>query len=658
MKKKTIIAVILCIIIAVGTVLTVLIVMNRKNGGERNSAATVNNHCHSVTETNGYFLKDGKTDYKLLLPDSADDNIGFAAQDFNRFFKEATGVELPVLYDGKADVDNGKYISLGDTKLFAKSGITADKSLTTSGFILKSKNDDILVAAYSSKSIIYGMQELLKYFINWEYFGTDCYRYNKNVKDIKLCNFDVREVADIEYRFTNYGYMVKTNLYNLRNKEYVNRARLEYMYTEITGPGDHVGHNNLYYAPLDKYFNSHPKWYTGDKLNISYVANGDKEEYKTLVDHFAEEMKKIIKTYPQKLIMCTIEDAQQFDPCAAQSEIAKKYNGSNAASIILFLNDVNRKVKEWMNTDEGKPYEKDYYIVFLGYQPTEKAPAYVDDNGNVTLIDGLKCDPEVVVQYAPIYQDFTHSIYSEENKYYFNNLKAWSKVCDNVFVWNYVIDYSNYFCFFDSFDYIADGVRSCKEAGVRFIYHEHGGSGNAATSCFDSLRVYLEMKLGWNSSLEPAVLIDEFFDAYYGVAAEEMKKLFIETRAWANYLKDNEIGYDGPMSNQNHLKLAKFWPKRLLLNWLKTANEAESKIITLKSSDPVSYDLYYKHIATERLSYYYLLIELYGDELSEENISEYKRRFKADSDYIGGARVVINGDNATVESTLYPIWGI
>ena len=321
------------------------------------------------------------------------------------------------------------------------------------------------------------------------------------------------------------------------------------------------------------------------------------------------------------------------------------------------MNDVNRELKAWLETDAGRPYKKDYYIVFLGYQPTEKAPAYVDENGRVTLIDGLKCDPEVVVQYAPITMDFTHIIYDETNKYYLNNLNAWAKVCDNPFVWNYTINYPNYFTFFDNFDYIADGIKSCVDAHARFIYHEHGGSGNAATSAWDSLRLYLEMKLDWNCSLDIDALLNNFFSAYYGVAADDMQGLFMQTRAWTKYLKDNTIGYDGPMSNQNQLKIANFWPKQILLNWLNTANTAESKIVSLRSSDPERYDLIYKHIATERLSYYYLLVELYKDELTDEAVLDYKQKFKADSTLIGGARCVING-GLTVEAELYPAWEI
>ena len=630
------------------------------SGGNEHTSENTNSgketeHQQIIEKTDGYFLKDGKTDYKLLLPDSADDNIEFAAQDFNHFLKEATGVELPVLYDGKADVDNGKYISLGDTKLFAKSGITADKSLTTSGFILKSKNDDILVAAYSSKSIIYGMQELLKYFINWEYFGTDCYRYNKNVKDIKLCNFDVREVADFEFRYTNDGY-------TRSDPALLKRARMEYLYDFMGGPDGQIGHNNIFYLPLSLYYDEHPKWYSEDKLNLSYVANGDERELELMIEAFSEKMFDIFRNSSEPLIMCTIYDSSAFDKCDAQKELAKKYNGSNAASIVLFLNAVNKKVKAWLASDDGKQYEREYYIVFLAYMPTEKAPAYVDDNGKVTLINGLKCDPEVVVQYAPIYQDFTHSIYEEENKFYLNNLKAWSAVSENMFVWNYSIYYPDYFVFYDNFSGIQDGFKACRDLGVKWIYHEGGASGNAPASSWYRLKLYLEMKLGWNASLSVSKLMNDWFEAQYGPVAENMKELFLAMREHIENLKNKEVGnddenYDGRFSSSaGLLKDRKFWPQANLENWLTRANEAET-ILSGKNLEQETFNTIKKHIAVERLAIYYMLVELYPNELGESTVQSYKNKFRADNEFIGGTRAYQNGGES-VEKSLYYRWGL
>ena len=625
--------------------------------GEKKKANNDKNHNHTVETTDEYILKDGQTDYKILMPENFDDNIKFAVKDFIDFFKRSTGVQLPIVYDNKTDITNGKFISVGETKLAKQEGVKADESLTTSGFVLETHGDDIFVNAYTTQSLIYGMQELLSYLIDWEYFGADCYRYDTSVTEIALQNFDVREVADFEYRYTN-------DPVRVADKAQMKRSRMEYMYDFMCGPNGQIGHNNMFYLPMGEYYDEHPEWYAQDKLNLSYVANGDKEEYKLMVEAFSESMYEIFRTSSEPLIMCTIYDSGTFDTCEAQKAIAKEYNGANAASIVLFLNDVNKKVKEWLQTPEGQQYDREYYIVFLGYMSAEKAPAKVDKNGKVTLINGLKCDPEVVVQYAPIYQDFTHSIYDSANKDYLNNLKAWRAVCENMFVWNYAIYYWDYFVFYDNFDGLQDGYKACRDAGVRWIYSEQGASGTAPASSWNRLKMYLEMKLSWNASLDVNVLINDWFTANYGPVANQMKDLFLDMRAHTTFLRDNDMDfdedndYDGYFSTHYTPLTDKiYWPKAVLLDWLSQADVAVNAISALKATDEASYNFIYKSIATERLAFYYLLVELYGAELGAETTQSYKEKFRDDNSLIGGRRAYQNGGQA-VEDGLYYDWGL
>ena len=605
----------------------------------------------------GYFFKETKTNYKLLLPQNADENLQFAAEDFNYFFKLSTGVELTIVYENTVDTTSGKYISVGETKLAKQAGALADEGLTTSGFILETHEDDIFVNAYITQSVIYGMQELLSYLIDWEYFGADCYRYDTSVTEIAFQNFDVREVADFEYRYTN-------DPVRVADRTQMKRSRMEYMYDFMCGPNGQIGHNSVFYLPMSKYYDEHPKWYTQDKLNLSYVANGDKEEYKLMVEAFSESVYEIFRTSSEPLIMCTIYDSGTFDTCEAQKAIAQEYNGANAASIVLFLNDVNKKVKEWLQTPEGQQYDREYYIVFLAYQPTEKAPAYIDRNGNVSLINGLKCAPEVVVQYAPIYQDFTHSIYDSANEDYLNNLKAWNAVCENMFVWNYALYYPEYFVFFDNFDGLQDGYEACKDVGVRWIYSEQGASGTAPASSWNRLKMYLEMKLSWDSSLNEETLINDWFAANFGPVASQMKDLFLDMREHTSYLINNDTDfsedddYDGYFpTHYTPLKDKKYWPKAVLIDWLSQADAAIESISALKHTDEEKYNSIYKSIATERLAFYYLLVELYGAELGAETTQSYKEAFQSDNEFIGGTRAYQNGGSA-VEDSLYYDWGL
>ena len=72
-----------------------------------------------------------KAKYAILLSQSATPSERFASQELLTFFRQATGIELPVVTQVQADE---KYFSVGNTPLFAKFGETLDRrELNTDG---------------------------------------------------------------------------------------------------------------------------------------------------------------------------------------------------------------------------------------------------------------------------------------------------------------------------------------------------------------------------------------------------------------------------------------------------------------------------------------------------------------------------------------------
>lgn len=78
------------------------------------------NHNFSYTETDNYLLKDGATEYKIVIPSgSVSTELSVARDELVRLFKEATGVTLQVVADtGLTHSSDNKYISLGNTTVY------------------------------------------------------------------------------------------------------------------------------------------------------------------------------------------------------------------------------------------------------------------------------------------------------------------------------------------------------------------------------------------------------------------------------------------------------------------------------------------------------------------------------------------------------------
>lgn len=64
-------------------------------------------------------VKDGKTSYKVVVPEIETQSVSYAKSELSRFFKEATGIDLKFVKDtGLTHNAENRYISLGDTSLY------------------------------------------------------------------------------------------------------------------------------------------------------------------------------------------------------------------------------------------------------------------------------------------------------------------------------------------------------------------------------------------------------------------------------------------------------------------------------------------------------------------------------------------------------------
>lgn len=73
-------------------------------GGEDSSSSDGGTHDAIVAETDIWFVRNGRSDYKILLPEEADDVLEFAANELNYFLVETAAMTLDVVHDdGTAD---------------------------------------------------------------------------------------------------------------------------------------------------------------------------------------------------------------------------------------------------------------------------------------------------------------------------------------------------------------------------------------------------------------------------------------------------------------------------------------------------------------------------------------------------------------------------
>ena len=174
--------------------------------------------------------------------------------------------------------------------------------------------------------------------------------------------------------------------------------------------------------------------------------------------------------------------------------------GSHAGTLIRFVNAVAADI------------EKDYpYAVIdtLAYQYTRAVPRITKPRENVCIrLCSIECC-------------FSHPLDDgscPENKKFHHDIVEWSKICDRIYIWDYVTDFSYYIPTFPNFGVLRQNMRFFAEHGVKGMYPE-GNYNSPASGEFGELRCYLLAKLMWDplmSDTEYYRHMDEFLAAYYG----------------------------------------------------------------------------------------------------------------------------------------------
>lgn len=605
-------------------------------------------HERSVQTAQGeYFVQSGKTAYKIVIPSAPRIKEESAAALIADMWQEATGVQTDVVYDeGLTYSADARYISVGNTALKAQADPKADRALGTSGFVIRTVGKSVFLFGETDYATLYAAQDFLWETVRYEFYYADTYALKKSDKDIAFARFDITEVPDIEYRASNYGWISA-------DEDILDNYRMKSRENIIMPVIDSVDvHNSFGYLPNRK---EHPLWISDGGEQVCYTAHGDKTEYALMLAEATDTLKRTLRLYTDRnVVTMTIQDSSDFCSCPACSELVRTY-GADSASVILFCNDLNREIRAWFATEEGKPYARDLNIIFFAYLATVGAPTeYNEATGTYTAKNGIHTDDGVSVFLAPIYGDFTRPAQDGANLRLQRDLESWHSVSDEMFLWLYGTDFKFYLAPYDTFNALQGTLKLAASKGVKYLFEqcEVDSVGGASTG-WGVLKAWLAAKYAWNVNYDGRELTARFFRGYFGEGAEAMRAWFDAQRVHIEYLKEFRK-YGGAQSCYMDMMKEEFWQKSMLLDFLSKTQDALDAIAPLRSTDPDRYALLHDNITRERVSLYYLLIGLYDYSITAEALSEYKQNFKEDTLRLGFA---YSAEGGRIEN-LYTLWGI
>jgi len=210
-----------------------------------------------------------------------------------------------------------------------------------------------------------------------------------------------------------------------------------------------------------------------------------------------------------------------------------------------------------------------------------------------------------------------------------------------LMVWSYASNYAAYLQPFNNYSSIRSDYEAFHDNGVIYVYEQ--GIYNSYDS-FHALRAYTHSRLLWDTSADVTALEDEFFSAYYGVAAPYMQEYYqlIKTHYMAleqDGLRENNPFHTYCTWNLGVMSLTSdCWPKALLTQFLSVFDRAYEEIA--KIGDEAERKKFLIRAKRESLFARYLLLELYPVYYTEAQLRQMIDDFEYDAYECGVTRYV------------------
>jgi hypothetical protein len=113
---------------------------------------------------------------------------------------------------------------------------------------------------------------------------------------------------------------------------------------------------------------------------------------------------------------------------------------------------------------------------------------------------------------------------SPETRQFNDILSGWNKLTDNIFIWHYATDFSNYLMPFPNFHNFTEAIKTYAKSGVSGIFMQ--GAYTSPGSSDADLRAWVMARLLWNPEYDPEALVNEWMHAVYGKAYSPMRAIY------------------------------------------------------------------------------------------------------------------------------------
>lgn len=461
-------------------------------------------------------------DYVIVISENASATEKNAADKLNEYFEKMSGIKLSVVTD--ATEEASKEIVIGKTNREGNSYTIDRTDLGDDGVVIKTVGEKIVLSGAEQRGAVYSVYTFLE-----EYFGCRWFTYELTVipeKDKLLIpnDIDYTYVPSIIFRENDWISPAKSTEYKVANR--LNDGVYGKIPEEYGSSINYAGSfaHTMAYLVDTSLFETEPEIFA-----LGVKSGKRTTEQLCLTNPITLELTiKGVRNWLEKnpgarIISVTQNDNQDYCVCPECKRVDKE-EGSQAGTMIRFVNAI---------ADDIREDYPDVMVDTFAYQYTRKPPKITVPRDNV------------IVRLCSIECKFSTPLNSgtcKENTEFEEDIRKWSEICDNLFVWDYTTNYRSYLTPYANFDVLQENMQFFAENNVIGVYEE--GNYNAA-ECdgeFAELRCYLLGKLMWDPYCDIDKHMYEFCEAYYGKGAQGIVD-------FVNYIDKNSGGIAVDLGN-------------------------------------------------------------------------------------------------------------
>ena len=444
-------------------------------------------------------VKEGKSKSKIVLAERTEVNRT-AATILQDFVQKISGCKLDIKEKGKA--------GQGDILI----GSSTSSSLQEDGYQLSTTGGKLVITG-KDNGPVYGVVSLLEDYLGVDYWGNGEYNLEKRTT-ISLPSIEKTDNPAFRYRQTQ-NYAIATDSlykwwYRLEEPDEVFAANY-WVHT----------FNRL--LPVEEYGEKHPEYYAyfdGKRHPGAQWCLTNPEVFEIV----SQRIDSIFKANPdQKIISVSQNDGNNTNCTCPECKKLDDAAGSPSGSLIYFMNKLAKRFP-------------DKEISTLAYLYTMNPPKNVKPEPNVVvMLCDIDCDREVSLTE------------NASGQYFMKALKGWSDITDNIFLWDYGINFDCYLSPFPNLYIMQDNIRTFRDHHVKMHFSQVASSYGGD---FAELRSYIASKLMWNPDVDVDRVIKHFLQSYYGAASDYLYQ-YIQLVQGALWGSGHRLWiYDSPVSHK------------------------------------------------------------------------------------------------------------